>query len=80
MLSDIEIKLDKGIREVIKESFGKDLEKMEEMEKTEIFFIVYKSLAMLLKRDFDMVTELQIKSITLNPTEESKEIVKKKKE
>ncbi len=72
MLSDIETKLEIKIREIIKTSFGKDLEKMEDMEKTEVFFIVYKSLAMTMERDFDTLIELQIVNITKDKSQEIK--------
>lgn len=74
MLSELEKNLTDGIEKLIEKNF-KPIDKMKPEEKNEVFFMVYKSLAIMLKRDFDVVSQLQVVEITFNKNEELKQNV-----
>jgi len=75
MLTELEKNLGDGLKKLIEKEFRKPIEKFEPLEKTEVFFVVYKTMALLLQRDFDILTELQIVEITQDKSKELKENV-----
>jgi len=69
MLSELEKKLLDGLKDVAEKCFGK-IETFTPLKKTEVFFMIYKSLAVLLERDFDLKTELEVTEIIIKPKED----------
>jgi len=64
MPSELENLLTQGVRETIEQGFRKKIKDMDSEEKTEVFLLLYKTLSLLMMKDFNMIEQLVINDLT----------------